>query len=175
MLRPKIGRSMNSPLDEVIDAFAETMQSLGLLLDKEIRLSLIRKIIDSLTSTQLLDMFCLFILQSQDPSIMRHVVTLPVCTERSSYYLFTGIANHEDNVAEVFSFKAEVSFKVDCAIAKGLLLRGRMEGLSLFDEVVTSHEFFGSGHGFEMLCSRFSYSPLFVVEQRQVMTLSTAN
>ncbi|KAK6014825.1 hypothetical protein OSTOST_19783, partial [Ostertagia ostertagi] len=127
---------MVSPSAEVTEAFAETMQSLGLLLDKKSRLSLISKIVDSLNSAQLLDMFCLFVLQSQDPLIMRQVLMLPFCGERSSSRLCTGIANHEENSAEAFSLKETVTFDIDCALAKGMLLSGKTEGLKLFEQLL---------------------------------------
>ncbi|KAK6049770.1 hypothetical protein COOONC_12725 [Cooperia oncophora] len=73
-----------------------------------------------------------------DPHLMRRILTLPVCGERSSYRLCTGIANHENNVAEVLSLKDAVSFDIDCALAKGWLLRGAAEGLTLFEEVKRS-------------------------------------
>uniref|UniRef100_A0A7I5ECY5 MMS19 nucleotide excision repair protein n=1 Tax=Haemonchus contortus TaxID=6289 RepID=A0A7I5ECY5_HAECO len=127
---------MVSPSNEVIGAFAETMQSLGLLMNKESHAVLTEKIISTLESPQLLDMFCLFILQSQDPVVMRRVLALPVCGDQSACRLCTGIANQEKDVGSVLSLRTEVPFDIDCALSKGLLLCGKKEGLALFEELL---------------------------------------
>lgn len=56
---------MISPATDVAEAFAETMQSLGLLLDEESRASLSHKVADFVHSADLLQLFNLFLLQSQ--------------------------------------------------------------------------------------------------------------
>ncbi|KAK6025859.1 hypothetical protein OSTOST_08227, partial [Ostertagia ostertagi] len=63
---------------------------------------------------------------------MRQVLMLPFCGERSSSHLCTGIANHEENSAEAFSLKK----RIDCALAKGMLLSGKTEGLKLFEQLL---------------------------------------
>lgn len=56
---------MKSLSDDIIAAYAETLQSLGLLQDRDGRLEFANKVVDLTTSSQLLDMFCLFVIQSQ--------------------------------------------------------------------------------------------------------------
>ncbi|VDO71912.1 unnamed protein product [Haemonchus placei] len=131
-----VAYKMVSPSNEVVGTFAETMQSLGLLMNKESHAVLTEKIVSTLESPQLLDMFCLFILQSQDPVVMRRVLALPVCGVQSACRLCTGIANHEKDVGGVLSLKTEVPYDIDCALAKGLLLCGKKEGLALFEELL---------------------------------------
>ncbi|WKY09151.1 hypothetical protein Q1695_001929 [Nippostrongylus brasiliensis] len=122
---------------EVIAAFAETMQSFGLLLSKEERLRLTAKISSSIASTQHFDMFCLFLVQSQSPSILRDLVKSPFCEEESCCRMCTGIANHDDDIDGVFSLRERLPFDIDCALAEGLLLRGASQGLTIFDETLS--------------------------------------
>ncbi|KAJ1352471.1 hypothetical protein KIN20_008811 [Parelaphostrongylus tenuis] len=127
---------LTSPTNETVDAFAETMQSFGLLLDKENRLLLLTKIIYALTSSQLVDMFNLFLVQSQDSALMQHFVKLPVCGEQSAYRLCVGISNHEQNMEKVLSLREALRYEVSCAISKGLLLRGKEEGVKIYEELL---------------------------------------
>lgn len=127
---------MISPATDVAEAFAETMQSLGLLLDEESRASLSHKVADFVHSADLLQLFNLFLLQSQDASILRSLVTSLPCEERYLRRLCTGIANHEQDLGRIMSLKSEVRADISCALAKGLLLRGNDKGLAIFEELL---------------------------------------
>ncbi|KIH69641.1 hypothetical protein ANCDUO_00017 [Ancylostoma duodenale] len=92
---------VQSPGDDVIRAYAEVLQSLGLLLDGDTRLSFVNKLMDLTTSSQMLDMFCLFLIQSQDVSIMERCLKFTFCSERSAYLLCVGIANHTEDLEKL--------------------------------------------------------------------------
>uniref|UniRef100_A0A0K0D1M6 MMS19 nucleotide excision repair protein n=1 Tax=Angiostrongylus cantonensis TaxID=6313 RepID=A0A0K0D1M6_ANGCA len=129
-----IAFELTSPTGETIAAIAETMQSFGLLLDRENRLLLLGKIVDTLTSRQIVDMFSLFLVQSQDPMLMKRCALLPICGQQSAYRFCVGIANHEPDIGKVLLLKRELCYEVSCAISKGLLLSGKEEGVKIYEE-----------------------------------------
>ncbi|RCN50700.1 hypothetical protein ANCCAN_03313 [Ancylostoma caninum] len=120
---------------DVIEAYAEVLQSLGLLLDGDTRLKFVNKLMDLTTSSQLLDMFCLFLIQSQDASIMERCLEFTFCSERSAYLLCVGIANHAEDLETLQTVRKEIKYDVECGMAKGLLLRGREEGIEMIKEL----------------------------------------
>ncbi|KAL6740866.1 hypothetical protein Aduo_014176 [Ancylostoma duodenale] len=90
---------------------------------------------DLTTSSQMLDMFCLFLIQSQDVSIMERCLKFTFCSERSAYLLCVGIANHTEDLEKLQTVRKEIKYDVECGLAKGLLLRGREEGIEMVKEL----------------------------------------
>ncbi|EYC40533.1 hypothetical protein Y032_0608g603 [Ancylostoma ceylanicum] len=130
-----VALKVKSPSEDVTGAYAETLQSLGLLLDEDTRLELVNKVMALTTSSQMLDMFCLFLIQSKDVSIMERCLKLTFCSERSAYLLCVGIANHSEDLEKLQTIRKEIKYNIECAVAKGLLLRGRQEGIEMIKEL----------------------------------------
>ncbi|CAJ0591728.1 unnamed protein product [Cylicocyclus nassatus] len=128
-----LASKIKDPSREVVTSYGETLQAMGLLLDKDTRHRFAEKVVDM---GQLMDMFCLIVIQSQNVDLMERCLKNLATNEHCLYLLFTGIANHIDDLQRLQTVKNSIpKFDVDCAIAKGLLLRGKKEGVKLVNEL----------------------------------------
>ncbi|VDK53510.1 unnamed protein product [Cylicostephanus goldi] len=124
-----LASKIKDPFPEVVASYGETLQAMGLLLEKDTRHRFAEKVVDM---GQLLEMFCLLVIQSQDIDLMERCMKMLSSNEHYSYLLFTGIANHIEDLQRLQTLKKDVkSVDVDCAIAKGLLLLGKKEGVEM--------------------------------------------
>ncbi|ETN68248.1 hypothetical protein NECAME_15934 [Necator americanus] len=58
------------------------------------------------------------------------------CDEHCAYLLCVGIANHLEDMEQLKLLKKDIRYEVDCAIAKGLLLSGKREGVEMVQELL---------------------------------------
>ncbi|KAK6754078.1 hypothetical protein RB195_013218 [Necator americanus] len=127
---------IKSVSEDIVTAYAETLQSLGLLLDGDSRLELVNEAMASVKSSEQLDMICLFVVQSQNVHVMERCLGSSHCDEHCAYLLCVGIANHLEDMEQLKLLKKDIKYEVDCAIAKGLLLSGKREGVEMVQELL---------------------------------------